>query len=30
MLTFETTGARLKNGCLVADDGQTIAINGKW
>lgn len=30
MLTFESTGARLKNGCLVADDGQTIAINGKW
>lgn len=30
MLTFENSGAKLKNGCLVADDGQTIAINGKW
>ncbi|KAF9735883.1 hypothetical protein PMIN03_009745 [Paraphaeosphaeria minitans] len=27
MLTFENSGARLKDGCLVADDGQTVAIN---
>ncbi|KAF1968965.1 hypothetical protein BU23DRAFT_246818 [Bimuria novae-zelandiae CBS 107.79] len=27
MMTFENMGARLKGGCLVADDGQTIAIN---
>jgi hypothetical protein len=29
MLTFETTGARLKNNRLQADDGQTVSINGK-
>ncbi|KAL5433064.1 hypothetical protein PMIN06_011803 [Paraphaeosphaeria minitans] len=27
MLTFENSGARLKDGCLVADDDQTVAIN---
>ncbi|KAF2442438.1 hypothetical protein P171DRAFT_392315 [Karstenula rhodostoma CBS 690.94] len=27
MLTFENSGAHLKDGCLVADDGQTVAIN---
>ncbi|KAJ4287330.1 putative PHD type zinc finger protein with BAH domain-containing protein [Kalmusia sp. IMI 367209] len=27
MLTFENSGARLKGGVLVADDGQTVAIN---
>lgn len=30
MLTFENTGAFLKNGCLEADDGQTVHVNGKW
>lgn len=29
MLTFANSGACLKDGCLVADDGQTVAINGK-
>jgi hypothetical protein len=28
MLTFENTGARLKNHRLQADDGQTVSING--
>jgi hypothetical protein len=30
MMTFESTGALLKNGRLEADDGQTISINGKF
>ena len=29
MLTFENTGARLKNNRLQADDGQTVSINGE-
>ena len=29
MMTFENTGAHLKDGCLVADSGQAISINGK-
>lgn len=29
MLTFENTGAVLKDGRMVADDGQTMSINGK-
>jgi hypothetical protein len=29
MMTFENTGARLKNNRLQADDGQTVSINGK-
>ncbi|KAH7408208.1 hypothetical protein DE146DRAFT_645564 [Phaeosphaeria sp. MPI-PUGE-AT-0046c] len=27
MLTFENTGAKLKDGRMVADDGQTVSIN---
>ena len=30
MLTFENTGAMLKNGRMEADDGQTVSINGKF
>ena len=30
MLTFENTGAMLKNGHMEADDGQTVSINGKF
>jgi hypothetical protein len=30
MLTFENTGAILKDGRMVADDGQTVSINGKF
>lgn len=30
MLTFEITGAILKNGRMEADDGQTVSINGKF
>lgn len=30
MLTFETTGAILKDGRMEADDGQTVSINGKF
>jgi hypothetical protein len=30
MLTFENTGAVLKNGRMEADDGQTVSINGKF
>jgi hypothetical protein len=30
MLTFESTGALLKNGRMEADDGQTVSINGKF
>lgn len=29
MMTFENTRAILKNGVLEADDGQTVAVNGK-
>jgi hypothetical protein len=29
MLTFENTGAMLKNGHMEADDGQTVSINGE-
>jgi hypothetical protein len=30
MLTFENTGALLKDGRMEADDGQTVSINGKF
>jgi hypothetical protein len=30
MLTFENTGAMLKDGRMEADDGQTVSINGKF
>lgn len=30
MLTFEKTGAFLKDGHLEADDGQTVSVNGKF
>jgi hypothetical protein len=30
MLTFENTGAILKDGRMKADDGQTVSINGKF
>jgi hypothetical protein len=30
MLTFENTGALLKDGHMEADDGQTVSINGKF
>jgi len=30
MLTFENTGAILRNGHMEADDGQTVSINGKF
>jgi hypothetical protein len=30
MMTFENTGAMLKNGHLEADDGQTVSVNGKF
>lgn len=30
MMTFEKTGAMLKNGHMEADDGQTVSINGKF
>lgn len=30
MLTFEKSGAFLKNGHLEADDGQTVNVNGKF
>ena len=29
MMTFERTGAYLKDGHLEADDGQTVSVNGK-
>jgi hypothetical protein len=28
MMTFEKTGAHLKDGHLLADDGQTVSVNG--
>jgi hypothetical protein len=30
MLTFENTGAMLKDGRMEADDGQTVSINGEF
>jgi hypothetical protein len=30
MMTFESTGAFLKDGHLEADDGQTLSVNGKF
>lgn len=30
MMTFEFSGAALKNGSLQADDGQTVSVNGKF
>jgi hypothetical protein len=30
MMTFERTGAMLKNGHMEADDGQIVSINGKF
>lgn len=30
MMTFESTGAMLKNGHLEADDGQTVSVNGEF
>jgi hypothetical protein len=30
MMTFDRTGAVLKNAKLEADDGRTVSINGKW
>lgn len=30
MLTFENTGAILTDGRLIADDGQTVSVNGKF
>jgi hypothetical protein len=29
MMSFENTGAMLKNGHLEADDGQTVSVNGE-
>ena len=29
MLTFDNSGAKLKNGSLVANDGTTLSVNGK-
>jgi hypothetical protein len=30
MMSFENTGAMLKNGHLEADDGQTVSVNGEF